>query len=306
MAFTDCNNQLHLAAAPAVLRRIDGLNPRWEVVFTYPLTVTPGGSSGLRGLTAVPNPTGTGQSLLAALEGNQGQMVRLDPTTTLPYKATRELDIIADLTAAWKTIPPAIAAAYVVVANSDMTWVKKPQSTDSVLVITIQHHPAQARNDAFYYVRTAKGTAISYDLRRIDNTKLSPVPVLNSTRACVNSPFGAEKNQFLYLGGYDADNNPSHNTAYTLRVDVNTALGLPTSTTMPVGKLQQYSVNPKDTTRPLIPIPINPARTTLLTSTPAFRLAISCLCFCPAPAAPPPATTASTRRRPIWATTASA
>ena len=247
MAFTDCNNQFHLAAAPAVLRRIDGLNPRWEVVFTYPLTVTPGGSSGLRGLTAVPNPTGTGQSLLAALEGNQGQMVRLDPTTTLPYKATRELDIMADLTAAWKTIPPAVTAAYVVIANSKMTWVKKPQTTDSVLVITIQHHPAQARNDAFYYVRTAKGTAVSYDLRRIDNTKLSPVPVLNSTRACVNSPFGVEKNEFLYIGGYDADNNPSHNTAYALRVDVNTALGVTTSTTAPVGKLQQYSVNPKDT-----------------------------------------------------------
>lgn len=247
MAFTDCNNQLHLAAAPAVLRRIDGNSPRWEVVFTYPLNVSPGGSSGFRGLTAVPNPNGTGQSLLAALEGNQGQMVRLDPSTTLPYKATKELDIMANLTAAWKTIPPTVTAAYVVVANSKMTWVKKPQTTDSVLVITIQHHPAQARDDAFYYIRTATGTAISYDLRRIDNTKLSPAQVLNSTRACTNSPFGSEKNQFLYLGGYDADNNPSHNTAYALRVDVNTALGLTTSTTAPVGGLLRYSVNPKDT-----------------------------------------------------------
>lgn len=142
MAFTDCNNPFHLAAAPAVLRRIDGRNPRWEVVFTYPLNVSTGGSSGLRGLTAVPNPTGAGQSLLAALEGNQGQMVRLDPTATLPYKATRELDIMADLTQAWKTIPPAVTAAYMVIANSKMTWVKRPQTTDSVLVITVQHHPA--------------------------------------------------------------------------------------------------------------------------------------------------------------------
>lgn len=249
MAFAVCNGQLHAAAAPVVLRRTDGKNPAWTVVFKYNLNVTPGGSSGLRGLTAVPNPAGSGQSLLAGVEGGQGQMVRLDPTTTLPYKATQELDVEASLTQAWKTIPPAIAASYLVIANSNMTWVRQPQTGDSTLFITIQHHPAQARDDAFYYIRTAKGTAISYDLKRIDNTKLSPSSVLNSTRAIELSPFAADKGNFLYMGGYDADNNPSHNTAYNLRVDLNTAFGL-TSTTptpAPTAGLISYSVNPKTT-----------------------------------------------------------
>jgi len=225
MAFAECNGQLHVAAAPIVLRRQDGANPKWIEVFRYPLMATPGGSSGLRGLTAVPNLAGNGQSLLAALEGNQGAMVRLDPKATLPYSYTIELDIMKNLTEAWRMIPPSITASYVVVANSEMTWVKDPLTNDSTLFVTIQHHPAKARDDAFYYIRRVKNGVVTYDLKRIDNTQVIPPIVLNSTRACAVSPFASDNGQYFYIGGYDADNNPSHNTAYALRSDISTAFG---------------------------------------------------------------------------------
>lgn len=244
MAFAECNGQLHIAAAPVVLRRQDGPNPKWIEVFRYALNVTPGGSSGLRGLTCIPNPNGNGQSLLAALEGNQGAMIRLDPKPTLPYSSTIELNIMQNLTDAWKTIPPAINASYVVVANSEMTWVKDPITQDSTLFITIQHHPAKARDDAFYYIRRVKNGAITYDLKRIDNTKLNPLLILNSTRACIISPF-TNDNQYLYFGGYDADDNPNHNSAYALRADINTAFGYVSTLEIKSYKILPSTTDPK-------------------------------------------------------------
>lgn len=220
MAFAVANGALHVAIAPKVYRRVDGPNPRWEEVFSYDLNVTPGGSSGLRGLTAIPNPNGRGESLLAALEGNRGQMVRLDPGPQLPYRASMELDIIKQLSDTW-----GYPASYVVVANSDMTWVRDPQSGERVLFITIQHHPAKARNDAYYYIRRGNGSRITYELRRIDNLAVGPNVVLNSTRAIALSPYSSDNGQAIYFGGYDADDNPSHNTAYVLKTNLAMAFG---------------------------------------------------------------------------------
>ena len=230
MAFTECNGELYCAAAPIILKRKDGNKGTWTEVVRYPMTVTPGGSSGLRGLTAIPNPTGIGQSLLAAMEGNSGLMARATPSSNLPYSYSSELNIMTSLTTAWESIPPSIKASYVVVANSDMTWVKDPINGDSCLIITIQHHPAKSRDDAFYYIRRQKGTNISYQLMRIDNSLINPSIVLNSTRACQLSPFKSDSNKYLYFGGYDADDNPTHNTAYVLRVPLMTAFGYTTTT----------------------------------------------------------------------------
>lgn len=220
MAFAVANGALHVAIAPKVYRRVDGPNPRWEEVFSYDLNVTPGASSGLRGLTAIPNPNGSGESLLAALEGNRGQMIRLDPGPQLPYRANMELDIMKQLSDTW-----GYPATYVVVANSDMTWVRDPSTGERVLFITIQHHPAKARNDAYYYIRRGNGSRITYELRRIDNLAVGPNVILNSTRAIALSPYGSDNGQGIYFGGYDADDNPSHNTAYVLKTSLATAFG---------------------------------------------------------------------------------
>jgi hypothetical protein len=43
-------------------------------------------------------------------------------------------------------------------------------------------------------------------------------------RAIIVSPFAEDGGQALYLGGYDADLYPAHNTAWLYRVGLNTAL----------------------------------------------------------------------------------
>lgn len=207
MAFTECNGSLFCAAAPIILKRNDNTQT-WNEVVRYPLNATPGGSSGLRGLTTIPNPNGAGQSMISALEGGNGAMYRTTPTANIPYaNIPPELNIMSNLTTAWSSIPPAINASYVVVANSDMTPIVDPQTGENCLIITIQHHPALARNDAFYYIRRQNGTNITYQLMRINNNLLSPQIVLNSTRACQLSPFPSDNNNFVYIGGFDADDN---------------------------------------------------------------------------------------------------
>jgi|GEM_PF-318513 len=219
MAFAVANGVLHTAAAPRVLRRIDGATPTWEEVFRYDVATGRNLSSGLRGLTAIPNPSGQGESLLAALEGGRGQMVRLDPTPTLPYAAVQELDIMADLSAAW-----GYDATFVVVANSGVTFIPDPVTGEMTLFIPVQHHPALERDDAVYYIRRiADDEQPTYTLVTIDNTRLNPPIILNSTRTIAISPFAEDNGRVVYFGGYDADDNPSHNTAYTLRATIEAA-----------------------------------------------------------------------------------
>ncbi len=211
MAFAVCNGDLFCAIAPNVWRRTDGPVPAWNSVYSYPFIVTPGGSSGLRGLTTVNNPIGAGQSLIAALEGQTSKIFRITPTGSLPYTAVTEYDVDTAMTAAF-----GYPGNYYVVANSEMTWLTEPATGDSVLTITIQHHPANIRDDAFYVTRKQKGGSIVYSLKKIDNTVFAPLTILNSTRAIVPSPF-ARDTDAVFIGGYDADNNVSHNTAYVLR-----------------------------------------------------------------------------------------
>lgn len=211
MAFTVCNGELYCVIAPSVWKRNDGINPSWTAVYTYPFTVTPGGSSGLRGLTTIKNPTGSGQSMIAALEGQTSKVFRITPSGSTPYPVVTELDIDAIMSSAF-----GYPGNYYVVANSEMTWITEPSTGDSVLTITIQHHPANIRDDAFYLIRKQVGSTITYSLKRIDNNIFAPLTVLNSTRAIAGSPFANDGN-FVYVGGYDADNNISHNTAYVLR-----------------------------------------------------------------------------------------
>jgi hypothetical protein len=234
MAFTVCNGDLFCAIAPSVWRRNDGATPSWTSVFSYPFNVTPGGSSGLRGLTTIKNPTGTGQSLIAALEGQDSKIYRITPGQTTPVT---EIDIDTLMSKAF-----GFPGQYYVIANSEMTWITEPTTGDSVLTITIQHHPANIRDDAFYLTRKQVGSNITYSLKRIDNTVFSPLTILNSTRAVVPSPFPNDGN-FVFVGGYDADNNISHNTAYVLRAS-KAAFFTPASSTTPVAGLKRKVIIP--------------------------------------------------------------
>ncbi len=220
MAFTECNDRLYVSIKPDIYRRVDGEIPRWEKVYTIPVPlIVP--SSGLRGLTSVPGPSGSGQVLLAALEGDRCRMVRIDPEDD--FRETVELEVLDFLGEQWGQRP-----TYGVVAYDDFTPVADPV-TDQMLLFTglsatystqLDTHPADAWvRDAWYLIRHPDGQR--YDLRRIESPDMQPMPELIAARSIAVSPF---EPGMLYFGGYDPNAKPCRQTAWAFSASIEAAL----------------------------------------------------------------------------------
>jgi hypothetical protein len=225
-SFAECNGRLYAAVGQQIYERIDGSEPRWRLIYT---NLHPGRSeTGLRGLTAIPSPAGTGEVLLAAVEGDSARVVRVDPRDA--SKAT-DLDLVAFLSNAWQT-----RTGYVIGAYNDMTKLRDPQRGDLLLmgfeafiprrsptpsghsVVDVGYGQLDA--GAWYLVRYPAG---HYDLRQI-NASANPGQPLVATRSIRASPFPGDAGA-LYFAGYDANKAPAHNTAWIFRASFAAALG---------------------------------------------------------------------------------
>ena len=225
MAFTECNGQLYASIKPDIFRRIDGDVPRWEKVYTIPVPlIVP--SSGLRGLTTVPRPSGDGEVLLAALEGDRCRVVRIDPEDD--FRETIELDVLDFLGEHWGERP-----TYGVVAYDDFTPVTDPRTgltrlftgLGATYSTQLDTHPADGWvRDAWYLIRDPDGAG--YALRRIESPDFAspdsgPMPELVAARSIAVSPF---EPGMLYIGGYDPNAKPCRQTAWIFSASIEAAL----------------------------------------------------------------------------------
>jgi poly(A) polymerase len=220
MSFAECNGQLYVTIKPDLYRRIDGEIPEWEKVYTIPVPlIVP--SSGLRGLTTVPHPSGAGQVLLAALEGDRCRVVHIDPEDA--FRETVELDVLDFLGEQWGQRP-----TYGVVAYDDFTPVADPHSGHNLLFTgmsatysnRLDTHPADGWvRDAWYLIRYPNGER--FELRRIEAADLQPMPELVAARSIAVSPF---EPGLLYVGGYDPNAKPCRETAWVFSSSIEAAL----------------------------------------------------------------------------------
>ena len=214
-SFAECNGILYATVGQQIYRRLDGVPPRWELFYTNP---RPGYSeTGLRGLTAVANPSGSGQALLVAVEGDAARIIRIDPASG---QETTELDIPGFLSSAWTT-----KAGYVIAAYNDMTVVPRPGGEANVVIgIETFLPPASpvpaghVRVDGldgggWYFVR---GGDRRYDLHKIGSSHPVTGAPLVATRAIAASPFPNDPDT-IYFAGFDANKRPAHNTAWIFR-----------------------------------------------------------------------------------------
>jgi hypothetical protein len=221
MAFCECNGSLYMAAKPAVYLRIDGEKPHWETIYSYH---TPAGdaASGMRGLTSVPNPEGSGEVLLMTLEGDADQILYLDPSNN--HAPTVELSIIDYLSKQLGTSKQGGAIA----AYNDMCWVKNPNTGEKVLLVGLAAFLRNANGTGStiftgYFIRYLDG---SYELEQIPpipEPKRSN-PELCGTRTIAISPFSLDNDQVVYAGGYDAAGKPAHNTAWIYQASLQDVL----------------------------------------------------------------------------------
>jgi hypothetical protein len=231
MGFANCNGVLYAATSKHILKRTDGASPSWTAVKDYPNEIA---ASGIRGLTAVPNPSGNGQVLLYNCRGSDKQTCvrRLDPSND--YAETVELNINADMGRRLNT-----TVVYVLSAYNDFLSYTLPGTGEPVWMFgfetaiaprTVQQHPewrvtkveskylsGMSRWDMYYaaegryYVRHVKAGVVTYELKEVTDPAL---PMLVSVRTIAVSPFPTDQGKVLYFGGYDANYQPSHNTAW--------------------------------------------------------------------------------------------
>jgi poly(A) polymerase len=223
-SFAEADEHLYAAVGQQIYERIDGTTPRWRAIYTNP---SPGFSrSGLRGLTAVPNPGGDGEVLLAAVEGTASRIVRVNPRDG--SEAT-DLQLGDFLSKAW-----GMRVAYVIAAYNDMAKIHDLQGNDVLLIgldasigpesaamtghSIVNMAPARHEGDAWYLIRRPNG---AYDLHRISpRTGFAMI----ATRSIAASPFPGDGDG-IYFAGFDANFTSVHNTGWIVRSTISAAIG---------------------------------------------------------------------------------
>jgi hypothetical protein len=223
-SFAECNGQLYTAVGQHIYERTDGVEPHWRLVYT---NAYPGHSeTGLRGLTAILDPSGHGEVLLAAVEGSAARIVRVNPRDG---SEAAELDLADFLHRHW-----GMPASYVIAAYNNMAKVRDPAGGEALLIGIEAFIPAQAQIAAghdlvsvgygrleaggWYLVRRSNG---HYDLRQI---AAGLGRALVATRSIRASPFPQERDA-VYFAGYDANKVPAHDTAWIMRSTAAEAIG---------------------------------------------------------------------------------
>jgi len=227
MGFCNCNGVCYCATTKCIFRRTDGKFPSWQQVYSCPKEKK---AVGIRGLTAIPNPSGEGESLLfAALR----KVRRLDVNG---FKETIELDMPAFLTEQrGSDVAFALAAyneflPYTLPGTGETVWLfgfessyppralRTPKAADLRLfvredVIPNWHFDARA----FYFIRRVNHGTVTYTTEEVTD----PLnPTLVSVRAIAVSPFPEDKGKAFYFCGFDCNSIPSHNTAWIYRATI--------------------------------------------------------------------------------------
>ncbi len=221
-SFAECNGKVYAAVHGTIYERSDGAAPAWKKVFETAIEI--GNNvhvTGLRGLTSIPNVSGPGEVLLASVEDAPSRIYRIDPhqaDASGMYSATLEIDVSSFLTRALGT-----NVTYASIAYNDTTAYPDRDGNCPFRLIGMEAITPDAREtfgkfkydvNAHYLIRDCGG---HYALREIQDPQIVPKPQLVAVRALAVSPFAADPTGTVYAGGFDANNNPVHNTAWLYR-----------------------------------------------------------------------------------------
>ena len=212
-SFAEAGGRVFAAIGQQVWVRQDGPSPSWQLLYANPAPAF--SETGLRGLTAVTEQAG--EVLLAAVEGRKSRIVRINPRTGAE---TTDLDLEGFLDDAWRT-----RVSYVIGAYNDMARLALPGGGEALLIGLEAFIPPAAPQPpghrvldvnhgleagAWFLIRSPGGR---YELHEVPPasapTGSDPVAV----RVARASPFPGQATT-IYLGGYDANDNPAHDTAW--------------------------------------------------------------------------------------------
>lgn len=237
LAIVEANGALFFSADKLVYRRVDGTEPRYEVVEDLS-DLLPGTTvatdGGIRGLSAIPSPHGDGQSLLFAWipdDRSRGCIFRLDRTASGTYARVREvcLDQLVSRYLQGATVP------FVLAGYNRILQVENPATHEANYLIGLEawvvgnRFPTGFRkgnggmySGALYAIRDADG---HYRIAEVNGPIAGSSPILFGTRDYAVSPFPTDLGQIVYLGGYDCNWVTCSDTAWIFRTSLANALG---------------------------------------------------------------------------------
>ena len=227
LGIVQANESLLFSVDDAILRRNDGPRPSYTQILRLADDVDTD-VGGIRGLTAIKNPKGPGDSVLflwAPGGRSTSQVKRLDPNGKGGYTMhdeTSMMDLMKNHLDADVT--------YTLGAHNMMYPIRHPESGELVHLIGFQgnlagnHHlqwsGSRLYGGALYAVRKADQ---SYSVHEVNNAYSPGKTVLVSPRAFCLSPFGDNQ---LFIGGHDASNRISDDMAWICKAPVSVTLGL--------------------------------------------------------------------------------
>jgi hypothetical protein len=215
MSFAACGGKLYATMYDAILVRTDGASPSWKIFYQYSGPALASQSSGFRGLTCVPNLNGAGSMLIAGLEGDSPNIYDIPLDGSEPTIELYTANYLATQLGTW--VGYGIAAYNNMVVYPESGTTTCPTLLIGLGVVNTTNYANEYENDyptALYLVRHCNG---SYGLHAIVDPSIAPAPPLISTRAMVVSQFSGDPAGTLYVGGYDAHNDPAHNTDWIYR-----------------------------------------------------------------------------------------
>jgi len=225
MSFVEANGSLYASAGVSVYRRTDGPSPVWDKVYSDN-TREHWELGGIRGLTAVPSPDGSGESILFS---HTDRIIRIDPKDN--HRATVELRIRQLLQRSWGTaVRGSIISAY-----SDMMPLKDPATGRTVHIAGVQGRiERRKRNNAYrpdtFFGWYAGGSYLiresdqRYRLKEVNGRWAPGKPKLVAPRTFVVSPFPDDAGGQVYFAGFDANFFPALDTAWVFRASIETVL----------------------------------------------------------------------------------
>lgn len=238
LALEVANDRLYATVCGKLYERQDGPAPSWKLLFTHRNDYCPSGpgENGFRGATAIPG--ASGQDLMVAMEGWRPHIGRIELRPDVVHH--QELAPQAYLFEAWGSL-----VFYAIFAYNDMTPFEMP-SGDTALLMGMEANTAADPETwngwapgAWYFVRYPDA---SYELREIVDESIQPKPQLVSTRAMIPSPFPGERGRVIYAGGFDANHESCHDTAWLYRGELAEVTSLTVSECL-AGKLKRVAAS---------------------------------------------------------------
>jgi hypothetical protein len=239
LAIVEANGSLFFSADRSVYRRIDGAQPRYEAIVKIEdggggSTFSPVG--GIRGMTAVANPGGPGQSLLFVWtpgKRSRSCMVRLDPAgSSSGYARVDEICLDTVLRQYLGTPVHYVLAGYnelLGVTDSATGHVKNLIGLSAWVSASHRTRTTQSKdaNGGFYAgaAYAVRDSAGHYRMQEVNGPFGGTNPDLVATRTYAVSPFAEDAGRVVYFGGYDCNFVPSPDTAWIFRTSLANALG---------------------------------------------------------------------------------